>query len=70
MKLWLTLAALAVLALYFPAALAALLGTAGAIAIAAAAQPACWAFTCGVLVANRHNTHPTTRATAPKAGQA
>jgi hypothetical protein len=69
-KLWLILAALAALVLYFPAALAALIGALGTLAVTAAAQPACWAFGCGLLAANRHNTHPATRATAPKAGQA
>lgn len=53
----------ALIVLYFPAAIAALLGTVGALAVTASAQPACWAFVAGVLAANRHRT-------APKAGRA
>jgi hypothetical protein len=60
------LAALAVL--YFPGAVAALIGAVGALAVAASAQPACWAFLAGILAATRHR-NPTAR-TAPKAAQA
>ena len=65
MKLLLGLLALAVLILN-PGLVTALLGAVGALAVTAASQPACWAFTCGLLAANRHRN----RTTAPKAGQA
>lgn len=53
MKKWIALAVLAVILLYFPSVLAALIGAVGTIAVAAAAQPACWAFTAGLLAAPR-----------------
>ena len=56
----------ALVVLYFPGAVAALIGALGALAVAASAQPACWAFLVGLLAANR----PATHTTAPKAGQA
>ncbi len=51
MKLWLLLAVLAALLVYFPGLLATVLGVAGTVLVAAAQLPTVWAFAAGLLAA-------------------
>lgn len=60
MKLWFLLGALLGLLVAVPALGAAVLGFLGTLAVAAAAQPAVWAFAAGLL-AYPHITRRTTR---------